>query len=120
MELRSHKVNRSAFTCQVGRSISLSSICSGESTFSSSDIPPFEFSFKDGPNGISNLARDYDLPSSDQSTSNTPLHTPVNSRRGSHDSLLSTESRDALLNSLFDKHKSNPFDNQQMDYKNSI
>lgn len=124
MELRSHKSpntrhplasGSSAFTCQVAkdRLISGSSVCSGESCGGSlSEIstpsPPYEAQFlhKDHNHGISNLVRDFDH-QSDYSNATTPLHTPVNSRRGSHESILSTDSRDhnTLLHAILEKHK---------------
>ena len=116
MELRSHKGSRvhplisgsSAFTCQVSRSMSVSSICSGDSISGISEIstpsPPYGLqfdSFQKEP-GISSLARDWPE-NSDYSNSTTPLHTPVNSRRGSHDSILSTDSRDNQNSLLQDR-----------------
>ena len=116
MELRSQKGSRvhplisgsSAFTCQVSRSMSVSSICSGDSISGISEIstpsPPYGLqfdSFQKEP-GISSLARDWPE-NSDYSNSTTPLHTPVNSRRGSHDSILSTDSRDNQNSLLQDR-----------------
>ena len=125
MELRSHvKSTRyplasgsSAFTCQVSRSMSGSSVCSGESCGGSvSEIstpsPPYEAQFfhrEMAPHGLSNLARDFDQQSdysTNYSNTTTPLHTPVNSRRGSHESVLSTDSRDQNnLQAILEKHK---------------
>ena len=61
------------------------------------------------PHGLSNLVRDFDQQSdysTNYSNTTTPLHTPVNSRRGSHESVLSTDSRDQNnLQAILEKHK---------------